>query len=205
MREDHKAGVTRFLRGVVSLTDEEIEHFCALASYRHFSKNETFVRAGEVCSAVLFIHKGIFRYYLLTETKEVIKDFSPEGSTCSALTSLFSRTPSQMYIEALENCETSLWRVDDLHGLLGSPTWQRLTRHLLFWLFARKEQREISLLLDSPTERYLRFLRDFPSVVTPPGSPDDDAVMERVPQHYVASYLGITPETLSRVKRSLQT
>ncbi len=63
--------MTRFLRGVVSLTDEEIEHFCALASYRHFSKNETFVRAGEVCSAVLFIHKGIFRYYLLTETKEV--------------------------------------------------------------------------------------------------------------------------------------
>ena len=205
MREDHRAGVSRFLRGVAPLNDEEVERFCALASDRYFRKGEVFVRAGEVCETVLFIHQGIFRYYLLSENKEVTKDFSPEGSTCAPLTSLFTRTPSQFYIEALEDSETSLWRADDVRALLARPAWQPFARHMLFWLFARKEQREISLLLDTPIERYGRFLRDFPSIATPPGSPDDAAVKERVPQHYVASYLGIAPETLSRVKRSLQT
>jgi hypothetical protein len=72
----------------------------------------------------------------------------------------------------------------------GSLPWQTWARRVAQGLYIRKEQREITFLRDSALERYQRFLREFPDVV------------ERVPQHYVASYLGITPEALSRLKRS---
>jgi CRP-like cAMP-binding protein len=195
MNAQQTEGITRFIQRIVPIPSEEIAAFCARATPKHFSKHEVFVRQGEVCGQLLFIHRGLLRYAFLTENDEHTKDFAVDTSNpfCTAFTSLMTNTASQISIEALEDTQASCWSIDYLQGLWdGSLPWQTWARRMAQGMYIRKEQREITFLRDSAVERYRRFLHEFPEVV------------ERVPQHYVASYLGITPEALSRLRRNLQ-
>jgi CRP-like cAMP-binding protein len=187
--------ITRFIQRLVPIPTDEIAAFCAHATTKRLAKHEEFVRQGEVCQQLLFIHRGLLRYAFLTETDEHTKDFAVDTSNpfCTAFTSLMTNSPSQISIDALEETDASCWSIDYLQGLWdGSLPWQTWARRMAQGMYIRKEQREITFLRDSALVRYQRFLRDFPEVV------------ERVPQHYVASYLGITPEALSRLRRNLQ-
>jgi CRP-like cAMP-binding protein len=186
--------ITRFIQRIVPIPNDEIAAFCEHAISKRFAKHEEFIRQGEVCEQLLFIHQGLFRYAFLTQDNEHTKDFAVDTSNpfCTAFTSLMTKLPSQISIEALEETQASCWSSDYLQELWdGSLLWQTWARRMAQSMYIRKEQREITFLRDSALERYRVFLRDFPEVV------------ERVPQHYVASYLGITPEALSRLRRSL--
>jgi CRP-like cAMP-binding protein len=199
MLEPHYHQIKAFLKSITSLPETEVQSFCDDAKPRTYSKNQDFIRAGEVCQELFFIHQGTFRYYMLAEGKEHTKDFSPEGTFCTAFTSLVTRTPSAIYIGALEDAEVSVWSAGAfMNRAETSLAWQKLFRLLAQQLYIRKEQREISLLVDDAQGRYVRFQRTFPSLA---GFED---VEERVPQHMIASYLGMTPETLSRVRRELR-
>jgi CRP-like cAMP-binding protein len=187
-------GITRFIQRIVPIPSDEIAAFCERATPKRFSRHEMFVRQGEVCEQLLFIHRGLLRYAFLTENDEHTKDFAVDTSNpfCTAFTSLMTNQPSQISIDALEETQASCWSIDYLQGLWdNSLPWQTWARRMAQGMYIRKEQREIIFLRDSALERYQRFLGEFPEVV------------ERVPQHYVASYLGITPEALSRLRRSL--
>jgi CRP/FNR family transcriptional regulator, anaerobic regulatory protein len=187
--------ITRFIQRVAPVPTDEIETFCQRATPKRLAKHEVFVRAGEVCEQLLFIHRGLLRYAFLAEGEEHTKDFAVDTSNrfCTAFTSLVTGRPSEIDIDALEDTEVSCWPVSYLQPLWdGSLPWQTWARRMAQGLYIRKEQREITFLRDSALERYRRFLREFPEVV------------ERVPQYYVASYLGITPEALSRLKRNFQ-
>ncbi len=186
--------IRRFIQRIVPIPNDEIVAFCGHAVPKHFSRHQEFVRQGEVCEQLLFIHQGLLRYAFLTENDEHTKDFAVDTSNpfCTAFTSLMTKLPSQISIEALEDTQASCWSSDYLQELWdGSLHWQTWARRMTQGMYIRKEQREITFLRDSALERYQHFLREFPEVV------------ERVPQHYVASYLGITPEALSRLRRSL--
>jgi CRP-like cAMP-binding protein len=186
--------ITRFIQRIVPIPNDEVAVFCERATPKRFARHEEFIRQGEVCEQLLFIHQGLFRYAFLTESDEHTKDFAVDTSNpfCTAFTSLMTKLPSQISIEALEETQASCWSSDYLQELWdGSLLWQTWARRMAQGMYIRKEQREITFLRDSALERYQGFLRDFPEVV------------ERVPQHYVASYLGITPEALSRLRRSL--
>jgi CRP-like cAMP-binding protein len=199
MLEPHQHQVKTFLGRITSLPETEILSFCDAAKERSYLKSQEFARAGEVCHELMFIHRGAFRYYLLTQDKEHTKDFSSEGTFCTAFTSLVTQTPSAIYIAALEDAEVSVWQAEAFtQRAEHSFAWQKLFRLLAQQLYIRKEQREISLLADDALQRYLRFQKTFPSLA---GFMD---VEERVPQHMIASYLGMTPETLSRVRRELR-
>jgi CRP-like cAMP-binding protein len=199
VNETRRKQIKTFLGSITSLPETEILSFCEAAKSRSYSKNQDFIRAGEVCQELFFIHQGAFRYYLLAEGKEHTKDFSPEGTFCTAFTSLVTRTPSAIYIGALEDAEVSVWGSEAFTGRAEtSLAWQKLFRLFAQGLYIRKEQREISLLADDAKQRYLHFQKTFPSLA------NFKDVEERVPQHMIASYLGLTPETLSRVRRELR-
>ncbi len=159
-----------------------------------FHRKEPFIRPGQVCRHLLFIHQGVFRYYVLAKGKDHTKDFAVDTQNrfCTAFTSLITQMPSQLFIEALEESHVSVWHYQQVKQTFDkSLPFQTFARRMAEGMYMRKEQREIALLRDPAEQRYLDFVTTFPDVI------------RRVPQHYVASYLGITPESLSRIRKQL--
>jgi CRP-like cAMP-binding protein len=150
-------------------------------------------RAGDVARYAAFVAKGCLRSYVIdAKGKEHIVQFAPETWWLADSDSLSGGTPSQYFIDAIDDAELLL--IDGpSHQLLvervpGYAAAQRagLQRHA-----AAKDHRIVSALSATAEERYLAFLETYPSIV------------QRVPQKMLASYLGISPETLSRIRKNL--
>lgn len=183
-----------FVRKIIPIKDNDIISFCSNSKKLVFQKGQLFVREGETCSKLLFIHRGLLRYYILHDGNEFTKDFAVDTQNpfCTAYTSFMLQKPSEIWIEAVEPCEVSVWDRAYVQPLFQDhPLWVRFAKTMAELLFYRKEQKEIELLKCSAEERYQRFLADFPGL------------SQRVPQYHIATYLGITPESLSRIRSKL--
>ena len=150
-------------------------------------------RAGDVATHAAFVASGCLRNYVIdAKGKEHIVQFAPETWWLADSTSLRSGAPSQYFIDAIEDSELLLIDGPSHEGLLarvgayGIAFRTGVQRHS-----AAKDERIVSTLSASAEERYLQFLATYPSIA------------QRVPQMMLASYLGITPETLSRIRKNL--
>lgn len=181
-----------FIQKIVpDMPQDHIQSFAAKACPLEFQRDELFVKEGKVCDSLLFIHKGLFRYFFLHEGQDITKDFAVDSLNpfCTAYTSFTLQKPSELYIEALESCHVWQWKRADLFPIFQEDLfWLRFSKRMAEQLFYRKEQKEMELLKYSAEERYRQFLSDFPGV------------SQRAPQYKIASYLGITPESLSRIR-----
>lgn len=189
----HLTRLMTFVQRVVPMDKTEIEAFASKATLRTFKKKEIFVGEEEVCRHLLFIHEGLFRYYyVLPEGDDLTKDFAVDQQNpfCTAFTSFITREPSHIWIEALEDSLVWMWDEAYVSSLFqNEPSWILFSKKMTERLFLRKEKREYSFLMLSPEERYQQFLKDFPQL------------NQRVPQYHIASYLGLTPESLSRIRK----
>ncbi len=184
-----------FVQKVVpALSEKDILTFSSQAKRREFQKGELFVREGAICNHLLFIQRGLFRYFILHEGRDVTKDFAvdSQNSFCTSYTSFMLQKPSAIWIEALEPSEVLIWERPDVFPLFEEhPQWLLFLKKMIDRLFFRKERKEIELLKCSAEERYRHFITDFPGL------------SQRVPQYHIASYLGIAPESLSRIRAKL--
>lgn len=191
----HSEKFRSFIQKIVpTLTEEDMKIFSSKALKSQFKKGELFVKEGEICHHLLFIHRGLFRYYLLHDGHDFTKDFAVDTQNpfCTAYTSLMFQKPSEIWIEALEPCEVLSWNSSEVLSLLQDhPLWLLFAKRMIDQLFYRKEKKELELLKCSAEERYRHFLADFPGL------------SQRVPQYHIATYLGITPESLSRIRSKL--
>jgi CRP-like cAMP-binding protein len=190
----HMQSIVSYIQSISPVDEGSIKSFVARSSLKTFAKNEFFIREGELCDRLLFIHKGIFRYFVAHEGNDFIKDFAVDSRNpfCTSLTSFISKKPSDIFIEAMEDTTASLWPEPVVTSFLESNLdWAIFAKKLMELLYMMKEKREIAFLKLSAKERYLQFRVDFPQLE------------QRIPQFSVASYLGITPESLSRIRRRL--
>lgn len=161
---------------------------------RVYEKKEVFIHEGAYPSKIGFIKKGLFRYYYLTtEGTEYTKAFMTTGDIISSYSSMIAGQKSYYTIEALEESEVveiSYHQWQRLRSM--NAKWDKLLIMFLEKGYAAKEKRERTFLLMDAEERYKAFLEEYPSLE------------KRVKQYMIASYLGITPIALSRIRRKMR-
>jgi CRP/FNR family transcriptional regulator, anaerobic regulatory protein len=156
---------------------------------KEVKKKETLLIEGNVCKNIYFVRTGAVKQYYLSEGKEFIQNFYFEGNMASHFNSFLTQTESDSYLEAIEG--TELW-VMSYHNFericQASPEF---SQQLAVLMSKMNSHRVNLLLLSDAMLRYKKFLADEPEL------------LQRVPQYMIASYLGMTPETLSRIRKRL--
>ena len=179
-----------FMLQMVNLSDAAWQEMQQRLTHCTYKKRDQFVVEGKVCREIAFVTKGSFRYYKMVDGVESTTYFSFENNWISAYTSFLLQAPSYITIEAMEDAEAYVLRYDNLQYLYQHHTvFERFGRLIAEYLVTCFDERMHSLLLKTPEERYLKTLND------------NSIYFERVPQHYIASYLGIAPESLSRIRK----
>ena len=157
-----------------------------------FKKGDFFVKAGQLCNQIGFLNKGIGRVYYTTDGKEVTSYFNAgvRNMFVCSFTSFLSRKPSFENVHFLDDSELLILEYNKLQELyIKSPAIQQLGRVMAEYNYVLSMERIYSLQCAPALERYKSMLRIYPGL------------MNQIPHHYVASYLGITPESLSRIRK----
>jgi CRP/FNR family transcriptional regulator, anaerobic regulatory protein len=157
-----------------------------------FSKAEIITHQGEVENYIYLIKKGAVLIGTFQEQKEAILDFWFEGDYFSSYMSFLTRKPSQVYIETLDPSLVERIDYGQMQSLYGqSATANTLGRLIAESLYVHKTQRELDLLTKTAEQRYRDLLEK------------DNAIIEQVPVNKIARYLGIHPESLSRIRANV--
>lgn len=182
------------LRSLTDLPEDEAIKATNLFQISNLKRGEFFARAGDVPRTIGFVISGILRlYYVDCEGTEYTKSFCAENSFVAAYSALLLEQPSRLFIQALEDAKLLIADYSAYCSLSKNHAcWQVLNCKIAEILFIKKEKRENALLLDDAKTRYLSFQAEYPGLET------------RLKQHHIASYLGITPVTLSRIRTQLK-
>ena len=184
---------TSYLLNTVGLPKSEAEQLSFPLKRMHYEKGSILLKEGDVCKHSFFVEKGLLRSYMLDEEgKEHVIQFAPENWFIVDRSSVYFNDSSESYIEAIEDTDVVFIGEDFMcHAAEVSSTFGRYNDKLLH-NHIRQMQKRINLLLGATAEkRYLSFIEMYPDLLL------------RVPQWMIASYLGITPESLSRVRKEL--
>ncbi|HYC27273.1 MAG TPA: Crp/Fnr family transcriptional regulator [Chitinophagaceae bacterium] len=158
-------------------------------SRQTLSKNEILLNAREKCPFLYFITSGLLRGYYFNEDKEVTHWFARENEFATSFYAFITRERSAEFIQAIEHCEVIRINYDDLQALYHKfPETERIGRLLIEQYYIRLESRLLGLQFTSAKERYQKLLSERPEL------------LQRVTLGQIASYLGITQETLSRIR-----
>lgn len=184
----------KFIRQFSNISNEEINRYLVpVLRVREFGKKQMIIRAGEVENYINFIVKGMIRKYYKHDNEERIVQLAIEGHLVSSQESLYMRTPSDYYIETIEPTTLISIANDDLEKIYQqSHNMERMGRLIVIHTMVLIDKRQMSLIKQSPRERFLNFVTNHPEII------------QRVPQKYVASFLNIKPETFSRFKHLIK-
>lgn len=177
------------------LPEKDWEQLVDSVEIKALKKGAFFVQEGQICNHIGFLNKGILRVYYLENGKEFTSyfNFGNRNPMISAFTSFITRQPSKESIHALEDAEIALIHYDKLQQMYeGSFALQKLGRLMAEYNYVLAMERIYSLQHQTAAERYQQLLKIYPQLIN------------HIPHHYIASYLGITPESLSRIRKSTE-
>lgn len=185
-----RSAIAAALRAVAPLTNADLVPLLGAIRVRSVARGSALLRTGDRATQAFVVLDGVLReYWELTDGTERTKSFSIEGELIGSLSDLNSRRASRTAIDALTPARVA--EVDFAHWVAAvaeHPAWLRFFQSMVLRLYLAKSEREWELLALDAAGRYARFRERFPALET------------RVPQRVVASYLGITPVHLSRLR-----
>jgi len=175
------------------LPDNRIDEFLSLGMEKSIPTADYFIKAGETPLKIAYVLKGLFRYvYINDKGDEFTKAILTENNFISSYSAMVLNKPSYFSIEALENSKVLEISWSDFSHLLDNDIfWVKFLMKFIEKGYMIKEKRERDLLLLDAETRYKNFLTEFPGMD------------QRIKQGIIASYLGIQPETLSRIRRKI--
>ncbi len=179
-----------FMLSLAPFDQSDFERALPYFKTEELRKGDYFSKAGRVSDRLGFVVDGLLRSFYSIKDKETTTFFLTENSVAVALLSFLQNKPAIENIQALQDSTLITVKRKDLETLYQEDwKWQQAGRVLIENYYIKMEQRSISLQSQSAHERYTEFFYEFPEVI------------KTVPLHYIASFLGISPETLSRVRK----
>jgi CRP/FNR family transcriptional regulator, anaerobic regulatory protein len=190
--DKHFQKVKEYISRFVSFTDNEWQPFLTALVRKQIPKGSYLMEVGQVCDYVAFIDKGLFRTYSIVKGEEVTHNFSFDGNFFTDYPSFITRQPTLENHQALEDAEVWMLSYEKMQAIYKStPVWEKFGRMIAEFILIRIAERNRSMLFLSAEEQYLDLMKTRPKVIA------------NIPQHYIASYLGIQPESLSRIRKRL--
>ncbi|WP_449397483.1 Crp/Fnr family transcriptional regulator [Chryseobacterium wanjuense] len=189
MSENIIENVTRF----INLSENEEKFFTDLLTLQTFPKKTVLLREGEICQFEGYIQKGCVRVYYLDDNGfEVTILFAIEDWWISDIASFQEQKPSRLYIETLEDSEIYMLNPTTKEKLLTEiPKFERVFRMLVQRNLSTLQSRLVNTISKTASDRYLEFIKVYPSIP------------QRVAQYYIASYLGVSKEFVSTIRKRL--
>lgn len=185
--------VKQFYEKFSFLTFSDVEEVLSKVKVQKLKKGDFFVRGEEKNNNIAFVKEGLLRYYFIKNSGEEINVFfRQEGTVVAAYQSIFNSSSSSLFIEALEPC--TLLSIDffELEKLYETnKNLEKASRKLLQNTLLETLERVEALIINNPEARYLHILKTNPDLY------------QRIPDKYIASYLGVTPVSLSRIRKRL--
>ena len=180
-------------RQQIALTDDEFDRVTRHFVPKKLRRRQLLLEPGDVCTRMAFVTKGALYAYSTTEKGSInVVQFAFESWWMADLYSFFTQEPTKLTIEALEDCQLLLLKTDRLEPLMAEvpavESYLRILYQNAYVALQRRMEETIGLTAE---QRYTRFMER------------DGHLLLRVPQHLIASFLGITPETLSRIRKQL--
>lgn len=182
-----------FQRVLPDFTEEKFNFILYKSQLIKLQRKETVCKQGEVCNLKIFVAKGLLRnYYVSEDGNEHILQFVNEMSWTTDPESFYNNSPSKLNIEAMESSEIFAFNFEDFAELREQiPELNIFVENILTRKSMEIHKRLLMNISSSPEEKYLDFINTYPDI------------FNRVPLHMVASYLGLSRETLSRVRRNI--
>jgi CRP-like cAMP-binding protein len=188
-----KNNLKSFVAKYVSLTEEEFDYFESFFEIRHFKKKDLIIREGEVEKYVNYIDSGSAMLFFLKGKEEIVMEFGIENEVISCFNSFFSKKPSHFSIEAMEPLVVFSLTLENLEALFAySVKIETLGRLFTREAYLKKTDFDYHRARTTTEKRFVEFVEN------------NGHLIQRIPQKYLASYLGIKPETFSRMKHLIK-
>ncbi len=184
--------IKTFIDSIHPMSDSDWELFSSKLHKEQLNKNSNLIKIGEVENYLSFISEGIVRFYIPQAENDLTFGFLFENQFVTAYDSFITQSPSHYQIETLT--KTTLWRISfkDLQEVYKETTSGNIIgRRMAENMFLIKSKREISLLNKTAEERYLDLFLERPKL------------LKQIPLKYIASYIGVTPQALSRIRKRI--
>ncbi len=180
------------IKTFVALSIKDEEEFSKILEIKRYAKKEFILAEGDVCDKIFFINSGCVRDFFNIEGEEKIIEFFFENSWYTDYGSFLSGRPTIENLQAIEPCEIAFFRKENLYKLyLTNPVFERVGRVMAENAFMNLMNISTARTIQDPEERYLNLLKQRPEL------------FERIPQHYIASFLGLQPQSLSRIRKRI--
>ena len=185
--------IIKFINQFVDFKEEELIAMQNKIEIVQLKKNDIFITEGEIADRIAFTNKGYLKVYYYHEGEEITRDITPLHSFATALPSFVSQTPSFEIISAITDCELITISKSDLEYLYSNfPKWERLGRKITEKMFVESQRRIYSFITETAETRYKKLLKQYPDMI------------HDVPLKYIADFLGIKLQSLSRLRKSLE-
>jgi CRP-like cAMP-binding protein len=184
--------IIRYISSFIQLNDVEIRGILDSINLKTYKKGAILVKEGQVSSVCYFILKGCIRQYYLKDGEEKTTNFYTEGQPVTPYEGTFKKKPSKYYLSCVEDVILSVGTPEDEAKLFEKfPQFKAVVRVAVEEELGKSQEILSSYILNSPEERYLNLLETRPDL------------LDRVPQYQLASFLGIKPESLSRIRKRI--
>lgn len=184
--------IIKYISKFAPLSDTEIRGILDSMNVRTFKKGALLVKEGQVADLCFFILKGCVRQYYLVDGEEKTTNFYTEGQPIAPYEGTFKRKPARFYLSCVEETIASVGSAEDEARLFKLfPHFEAIARVAVEEELGKNQEKLASYIINTPEERYLQLMETRPDLI------------DRVPQYHLASYLGIKPESLSRIRKRI--